>query len=343
VTADTTAADQTASTDDTSAPVDTSQVPIDVTTLPGQIDTTSTPPAPEDQSATPSTDETATTAPTDETPAPADTNTISPLPSVVTPTPVAVAAPATPAPATPAPATPAPVVVAPAPATPAPATPASTTPTKTSPFKPSGKKSFSAFANKFPIQNIKRYTVFPEPVRTRVQRVITTRLSSNTSKTVKKPLIAVVTKKPAPSTTTKIVAKPSAPSTQVITVGNYTFTAINSTVTLSPLPVVISEKTLVFTGCNTFSIPYVSVNHGAWKIFGSVSSTQRRCKVNNDHHYLQVFRDADGYHHNTGRNFFLTRRGSRTGHFSYGHRMMSPIFAKQSMGMRRLNPYSHGY
>jgi heat shock protein HslJ len=80
-----------------------------------------------------------------------------------------------------------------------------------------------------------------------------------------------------------------------ISSGNYTFTAVNTT--LSPITVIINPKTLGFTGCNTFSIPYISINQGQFQIFGQVSSTQKQCKVNNDHKYLDVMRQADGYHH----------------------------------------------
>jgi hypothetical protein len=139
-------------------------------------------------------------------------------------------------------------------------------------------------------------------------------------------------------------------TSQNITQGNYTFTAINST--LAPITVIIGPQTIVFTGCNTFSLPYLTVSQGIFQLTGAITSTQKYCQVNNDHGYLQVFRQADGYQHHVDRNFFLTRRRNRLAHFAYGRRFSgcggSPIFPpyalpQRSMGFRRINPYSYGY
>lgn len=75
--------------------------------------------------------------------------------------------------------------------------------------------------------------------------------------------------------------------------GNYNLTFLNTN--LRNVAARIDDKNIVFSGCNTFTIP-CSATVGLFKVLGNdFASSRKYCDLDNDHKYIDILKSANSY------------------------------------------------
>jgi hypothetical protein len=99
--------------------------------------------------------------------------------------------------------------------------------------------------------------------------------------------------------------------------GQYSLAFLNST--LSPMKISMSKSSIGFTGCNSYVILFKScVNNGTITFSPPITTTTKKCPINNDVKYLSLLTRANGYLHHQN-DMYLTSFGKKIGQFKKIH------------------------
>lgn len=132
--------------------------------------------------------------------------------------------------------------------------------------------------------------------------VITTPVVTPTSPiTITTPVVKNIT------TTTTTAPNPTEPSfISTVPQGNYTLTILNSN--LPSIRVLVGQKGIGFTGCNSINVPCQASTGNLFKVLSATRSTNNQCIFDNDLTYVQLLKLGDKYVH-SGNSFYLTTKG----------------------------------